>query len=381
LPRQALFSLLTLGLWPMGQGPMAAIRFAPLAVFVAVFVPAHRAGRDEVRAVVHALVAALVQAVAVYALTWVAWAAFAAGPGDLFEDVQDTFRILVSSNVDGYWTNGQAQRFLIGLGAQAETALLAVQGAVIAALAILVLASTASWSALLASWKARVGLSSYRRIALVAGGLLISRSVVPSASSATDPLAWALFIISLAGWTFVREAEDDDRTFLCTVVAVVATAFLGWPVAIGWAIVEVLRRQVGAWGGLWGQTAVEATSNVALAWVGLAFGLRGAAVGSWVLPLLAALAFAATGAWVGSKLLRSALAPSWQVGYLIGVSAISSLISGQFWSIIPFIACAVAALALWGRETAWEAGKTWVLDGYMAIFLVLLAVAPRLLAR
>ncbi len=387
LPHEALFSVLTLGLWPSGAGPLAVIRFLPAVLALGVFLIARRAHVAETRAVLAAVAVYLAQSFFVHALSWVVWAECLRAH-DILENAQDAYRIFITSNVNGYWTNSQAERFFASVGGQAENGMQALHGAIAYAGALLLaLADWAPWSrGLTALRDALQRPSVLRRAGLLLFGAAVGFSVRMDAFSFSDIVACLLFLAAAIGWLAAWEGEDAGVEGMGQglVLALGSVLFLGWPVALGFVIADLMRRVLirgQAWQGIWTTAAGHLFAAFALAWAGLAFGLRDLPISGWMLHAVVAVSVLAAAAWLGTKLLRSALAPRWQVAYLLGAAGFSVLISAQFLFCIPAVLLFVAIPILRRSEPRWEAVKVRLLDAFLGALALVTLFAPGLLTH
>jgi hypothetical protein len=302
-PGATVLSILTFGIFPFSGGPETLERFFPAVFALGIFVILYKRQGLGRRTWLAAAVFYLLAAVLAHAFSWIAWIASAslAGP----EDSRDILRLLANLQVDGYWTEGQTDRFLAPLGRQAETAIYAWQAGAyfLAALASLgwVGLKTLPWKKLL---RRVAGFEPVAAFILVAVSMRLAWSVHPASSGAANLTALAIFAFSVFAWILWRRFRQDaaaltrhetehpeyplpsgaiaphEFEFLIhalLALALYGAALLGWQVFVG-----VAAATFAVW--LFSACAWDQTPQLkffglvliyaSLAWAGLAFGTR-----------------------------------------------------------------------------------------------------------
>jgi hypothetical protein len=337
-PTEAFSSMASLGFLPFRSGPTALLRFWPALVALGLVWRLHRTRIQPAKIALTAGFSYLLLAIAVHALSWVAWA-IALGKSSGLSGVSDVFRLMVSAQSGGYWINGQGERFFAAIGRQAETGLSAAQASVwfLAACAVL-LAWAAVQSRCLKLGKRLLTIESLPLLFVAAVGLGVGTLQGMADGSYTYWLSFAVACVAALAWVWrdrlLRDIENlpedelarphlplpsgavaphevGDLALSLGVVAFFGALLLGWPVFVGFVAAEFaswMRFRKGlAWGqALCSDALLQFLTALALGFSGLAYGSRGFSFMAWQSSAVVSAALLAA---VLSSLRRSVDAP------------------------------------------------------------------------
>ena len=219
-PGEAIQSILTLGFFPLHAGPSGLIRFLPAVFAIGIGRAMSRRETDARRLSTNNFIRMLgtyaALSVMLYALSWIAGIMAMTGKSAL-EASRDSYNILVSAQVYGYWTMGQVERFAFAFSRQAENGLLLLH----AALLMAGTAAIAVWMAVkrLPAVDALFKRLTTRGVVLYVIELCIGASLGTSMrgprSTYTDAIALLVFLATalcwLAWWRFRRDLDCIAR--------------------------------------------------------------------------------------------------------------------------------------------------------------------------
>lgn len=302
-PGTAGISILTLGILPFSSGPQVLVRFLPAIFSLGLGFILYRRSSQGSRAWLTAFAFYAIAAFLTQAPAWAAWLASGSVAGA--EDARDILRVWANLQLDGYWTEGQTDRFLAPLGRQAETAILAWQAGIFFISSALVLA----WTGIkFLAWKKILRrLVDFEPVAAVLIALTLARAawfVRPGSWGVVNITALFVFIIALVSWLLWRRLTKDasllarhetehpdyplpsgavalhDLEFLSRILLAVAlfgAALLGWQIVLGFtaASLAVWLFSICAWDATRELKILGLVlTYVFIGWTGLAFGTR-----------------------------------------------------------------------------------------------------------
>lgn len=413
-PGQAFASLASAGVWPLSYGPEAAIRFVPLVCAIAILLRVLRARDSMSRAIVTALSAYLVLGLLVHSLSWIAFFLSMARHAGI-ESPIDVFRLLVSSQSDGYWVRLQNERFFATMGRQAEVGLAGTRAGIFFIVsAIGVFGFLAHRSAAAIGLVKRFASAQFIRLMMLGViGVALSSNVPGRHISVSDGIALIIFLISLvlwgAWWRFSRDLEDvaqdvqehpdrplpsgsisshvlEDISFMALAFALFGGLLLGWPVCVGficallwvWALSRGgLQWRDGVVTNLVGSTGVA----VSIGWAGLVFGSRDVLAPSWMLHIVLASAIV-VGATFVVRQVQLLIESRWIQAMLIGaVMFLTFFVAGQtvFWLFaLPIIA---ALLILANKPGGWHRYAARIFDVFLGVVTLIVLFVPSVIAH
>ncbi len=408
-PGQAFASLASAGVWPLSYGPEATIRFVPIVCAIAVLLRVLRARASMMRAIVASLIAYFTLGLLIHSLSWIGYMLSMTRQYGI-ESPIDVFRLLVSSQSDGYWVRLQNERFFASMGKQAEVGLAGTRAAIIYVFSVI---STFGFlaqrsSAALGLMKRFLSAQSIRLASLGVIGMALASSVPGRHSSVSDLIAVIVFLCSVSlwivWWRSLRDLEDaaqdeqehpdrpvpsgaisphvlEDVAFLALAFAIFGGLLLGWPVCVGflcaslsvWALSrEGLQWRDGVVTNLVGSMGVA----MSLGWAGVVFGLRDVLAPNWMLRIVLAVAII-IGATFAVRQVQMLVESRWIQAVLITViMCVAFFVAGQnvFWLFaLPIVA---VLLVLVNKPGKWYryAGKTF--DLFLAVVLLLTVFLP-----
>ncbi len=307
-PIQALISMLTLGVWPLHVGPNALIRFLPIMFALSL-------GRHLLRMhlpwpQVWKLAGGLylLQSILVYAMSWIG-AALTLGTDATAQTAEDTLRLLVRAQANGFWTRGQLERFLAPIGQQSENSLLAIHASILflATVAVLILFAVRQHRSIKTWVSPLIQRDSVLLIVSILIGLKLGRTVNIGLTAYTDKLAYAVFGVVAVTWLIwwrlqqkrePNEQPEGENSGSLLLLALFGAVLLGWSVLLALGVVTLLtwmttsldRKQTyesSATRGLgWNMLLTAAC----LGWAALAFSLRDLTPSSWMVRIVLASA-------------------------------------------------------------------------------------------
>ncbi len=404
-PVDAVFSILTLGFWPLHAGPLALVRFLPLGIGVGIWLRATRGGRPAKNALVGAVAAFLALAVSINALSWIA-GTLGAVRGVSIATPEDAERVLITAQADGYWTRGQVERFFAPIGAQSENSFMLISAAVAFLVAFGVLLFFAIRE--IRGFDRLLKRLTSKSAILVGSAIVISGAIgfsTRSSASYTDALACLVFLASAASWLFAWRLTRDlanlahderERTDLplpsgaasasdaillrdaCVAISLFGALLLGWPVFAGFATAFILLLCVPTKNVRPLTTALAATSLGSSA---LAVALRDAPPAGWMLHLVLAVGILVGLERLSRHLERYATRRSRQSAVLIGGIALSFFVASERLLWLLFLPICAAYLLLLQKPDRWAKRRGFpVLFALGAIGCIALFV-PRLFSR
>ena len=407
-PSQAFASLASAGIWPLSYGPEAAIRFVPIVCAVAIFLRILRARASMARAVTVSVIAYLLLGLLIHSLTWIGFMLSVTHRSGI-ESPIDVFRLLVSSQSDGYWVRLQNERFFASMGRQAEVGLAGTRAGILYLFSVITTFGFLTYrsSAAVGLLKRLVSAQSIRLISLGIIGIALASSVPGQHSSVSDGIAMLVFLCSLVLWVVwwrnMRDLEDvaqdeqehtdrplpsgaiaphvlEDVSFLALAFALFGGLLLGWPVCVGfvcaslsvWALSrEGLQWRDGVVTNLVGSIGVA----VSLGWAGVAFGTRDVLAPNWMLRILLATAVV-VGATFAVRQVQLLLESRWmQAVLIISVMMLAFIVAGQsaFWlCALPIIALLLILInkpGKWYRYAARTFDLFLVVVMFVAVFI------------
>lgn len=365
-PAWSLVSVLSLGLFPLKMGPIALLRFLPASFAAGIFWRVWKTRGRAVLAVSAALCVYLPFALSIHTLTWIG-GAMSLSHTDALSSPADTYRVLVSAQADGYWTQAQTERFFAPIGMQNENGFYGVQAASIYLVLVILLVLLA--------------LRTIRSLSVV-GKRLLSRSAILLALSAllglglglllqggsisyTEGIACVVFFVCLIAWLgWWRLARDiahlarDERDSpglplpsgavslteaeslrdICVILALYGSFILGWPVLVSFACASLLT---------WIDLHAEWPGRVEVGCRALVAGLVAGCVGS------AALAMAVSDAAEPQWMLRILLSAAVLIGLEKLFRSIDRVLPSRVWQAVVLSACIAIALFLANQQATW----------------------------
>ena len=411
-PSQAFGSLASAGVWPLSYGPEAAIRFVPIICAIAILLRVLRARASLVRAVVTSLIAYLILGLLVHSLSWIGYFLSITRQYGI-ESPIDVFRLLVSSQSDGYWVRLQNERFFASMGRQAEVGLAGTRAGIffiVSAIGTVALLTYRSF-VVVGLIKRLASVQTIRFMILGILGMGLASSLPGSHASVSDVIATIVFLISLllwgAWWRFSRDLEDiaqdaqdhpnrplpsgaisphtlEDVAFVALAFSIFGGLLLGWPVCVGficaslcvWALSRGgLQWRDGVVTNLVGSTGVA----VSLGWAGVVFGLRDVLAPSWMLHILLASALI-VGATFVVRQVQLLIEARWIQAVLISsIMCVAFLVAGQtvLWLFaLPIIA---ALLVLVNKPGRWYRYAARTFDIFLAAVTLLVLFVPSII--
>ncbi len=361
LPREAIISILTLGFWPLHQGPISLLRFLPLTIGLGIYIQTKNRKNS---CIIYSVLAC-----AVNAISFITYGYYLFASGEVLENAQDAYRIFISSNINGYWTNNQTERFFASIGGQAENSMQALHGAFVLILALCIVAGCVKlWKTILVNYKLFV------YTLPIIFGVILGCTVRMGNGTFADILALILFLVS-AGCIYMYW-ENASHTYLA--VAIMSLLLLGWPVAIGFFVALFIKYfSKNYTGDIWASTFSTFVLNASLAWSGLAFGLRDLPVSNWMLRSIFAIAFLMSASWLGKKLLQTALDIKYQVGFIFLSAGCAAFISGQ----ILFGVLLIPLFIMFAHMRTREKYKIFFLDFYISTIFIAFFILPSWISR
>lgn len=408
-PATAFLSILTFGLFPFHFGPDALIRFLPAVFAIGLFLRCLRARVPFPRLALGVGGGYLLLGAALHALSWVAGLLSLANSTSLAQPT-DVYRVLVSAQSNGYWTLGQAERFLSPLGRQADTALILAHAAVVFLVMVICAAAVARLTMSIRSLVKRLA---SRPVVLFGMEFFLGASLAVGTQVAratyTEMLAYAIFFIVVflwcSWWRIVRDLENIARdelehpdyplpsgtvtphdlealSHVLLSISLFGAWVLGWPVFFGLLSASLLawadsRGGFGLRDGVLTHAVVITGIGLGIAWSGAALAIQEAAMPAWLIRILlsAALLFGLSALSKGLRTMTDAR--PLLAGLLTLGMGIALLIANQqvFW--LYFLPAAAGMFLLAFRPGKWHRYGSLPIDGFLGFMLFIALFLPK----
>ena len=386
-PTWSLISVFSLGLFPVKMGPIALLRFLPVCFATGVFWRVWKTRGKTGSALIAALLVYVPFALSIHLLSWIG-GAMALSHGDVLSTPDDVFRVLVSAQADGYWTQAQTERFFAPISMQSQNALYGVQAALVFLLLTVLLAGFAVYTIRSLDVLAKRLLTRSTLLLAVSAllGLGLGLLLQGGSISYTEVIACIVFFVVLIAWLgWWRLARDivhlsrDEREQpslplpsglvsvqdaeslrdVCLALVLYGAFLLGWPVLISFVCASLLtwidlRVEWPSRLDVWCRAAASGLIAGCVGSAALAMAVSDAVEPQWMIRLLLAVAVLAGLVRLSRSLDRVLPARLPQVAVLCGGIGLALFFANQLALWVLFLPCVAAVFLLARNEEKWR---------------------------